>query len=489
MGVAMNAALCARAARFPRVVVLALAALVLVPALAAADFWPKGDWKNQKHKLTVCLKSTTKCPAGMEDSLKAAIALWNAKGLTWIFVFTTDCDAADIKVSCKNNMRSLGTTFWDYTSGENTSADVHIKGNADWGWCDDKLELVSTIAHELGHCCRLKDTAAGDQSKCMRGAQAKAGHSRGPSEADSKEAAASDTAAVETAVTQPKNAQKQGPYGGVITPAPGTWPFELHRALGVQLLSFQPEFLQILNTFPMGPEQLGWQGMLTSPTPHMLVFHLLIAYPESTSVREGILYATELGWQPSWVPFAVAPNDTTVPFNSSDVILDTRRSMHPGGDVMAFGWRHVADNGFVLQSQGPEVAVNLPVGTHKIELTAFDQAGNTSTDQMQVTVLANTGVDDNRSELQLAFRVPVPRGEPMVIHYAVPATAPVTLRVYDIQGRLVQSLAEGRLEPAGAHLVTWDLRDRSGNQVEAGAYFCALQVGEARVMRRMVILP
>jgi CubicO group peptidase (beta-lactamase class C family) len=66
------------------------------------------------------------------------------------------------------------------------------------------------------------------------------------------------------------------------------------------------------------------------------------------------------------------------------------------------------------------------------------------------------------------------------IRYELPAPAVVSLRILDVQGRLVRVLAGGAfgvLEPAGAHAVHWDGRDQTGAAAPAGVYLCVLDAG------------
>lgn len=63
----------------------------------------------------------------------------------------------------------------------------------------------------------------------------------------------------------------------------------------------------------------------------------------------------------------------------------------------------------------------------------------------------------------------------------------VSLRVYDLQGRLVDTLVEAEL-PAGRHLARWTGRDHRGRHVPAGVYLCRLDDGWHSRSQRMVLL-
>ena len=62
-----------------------------------------------------------------------------------------------------------------------------------------------------------------------------------------------------------------------------------------------------------------------------------------------------------------------------------------------------------------------------------------------------------------------------------------SLAVYDLAGRRLKTLAEGR-ELLGRREITWDCRDAHGDRVSTGMYFARLTgAGPARVLRVPVI--
>jgi hypothetical protein len=63
----------------------------------------------------------------------------------------------------------------------------------------------------------------------------------------------------------------------------------------------------------------------------------------------------------------------------------------------------------------------------------------------------------------------------------------VTLLVYDVTGRRVVTLADGRL-PAGSHQVVWDGRGSEGRPVSAGVYLYRLEAGSYAETRRMAVV-
>jgi hypothetical protein len=73
------------------------------------------------------------------------------------------------------------------------------------------------------------------------------------------------------------------------------------------------------------------------------------------------------------------------------------------------------------------------------------------------------------------------------IRYSVPtAGGEVSLRIYDVRGRLVRTLVSGHGVP-GEQSVTWDGRDDRGYSVASGVYFYRLSAGGVSMTRKMVL--
>jgi len=73
------------------------------------------------------------------------------------------------------------------------------------------------------------------------------------------------------------------------------------------------------------------------------------------------------------------------------------------------------------------------------------------------------------------------------VEFALAAAGPVSLDVYDLQGRLVRRLVAGSLE-AGAHSVVWDGLDAGGRQVGSGVYLARLHANGEVAEHKMVML-
>jgi len=90
--------------------------------------------------------------------------------------------------------------------------------------------------------------------------------------------------------------------------------------------------------------------------------------------------------------------------------------------------------------------------------------------------------------LALSPPVPNPFRETTSFEFAVPLDgARVSVRVFDVGGRLVATLAD-ELMDRGRRTRTWDGRDDRGAAVAAGVYFCSLEVDGAVVVQKTMVL-
>ncbi len=87
----------------------------------------------------------------------------------------------------------------------------------------------------------------------------------------------------------------------------------------------------------------------------------------------------------------------------------------------------------------------------------------------------------------LAQNHPNPFNPSTTIEFYLPAAGHVSLRVFDVSGRLVRILVDSASEP-GSHSIGWDGLDENGNSIPSGVYFSRLSAGKTRLSRKMILL-
>ncbi|MRR09094.1 T9SS type A sorting domain-containing protein [bacterium] len=93
----------------------------------------------------------------------------------------------------------------------------------------------------------------------------------------------------------------------------------------------------------------------------------------------------------------------------------------------------------------------------------------------------------SKHELRMEPNRPNPFKQWTRIDYQLPAAGTVSLKVYNVAGQLVRTLAEG-FQPAGAHAVRWDGRDDRGREVSSGVYLYRLTAGSGTATRKLTVV-
>jgi len=94
------------------------------------------------------------------------------------------------------------------------------------------------------------------------------------------------------------------------------------------------------------------------------------------------------------------------------------------------------------------------------------------------------------TSLSLTQNYPNPFNPSTTINYNVDASGMVTLKVYDVMGRLVRTLVDGYKISGyeSGYSVVWDGKDQQGQQVSAGLYIYSLQTPTGIKTKKMVLM-
>ena len=89
--------------------------------------------------------------------------------------------------------------------------------------------------------------------------------------------------------------------------------------------------------------------------------------------------------------------------------------------------------------------------------------------------------------LTLYQNFPNPFNPTTSVAFFLPAGGPVTLRVYDVGGRLVRTLVDAAM-PVGRHVAEWNGRNDRGAAVSSGVYYYRLHANKKTITKKMVVL-
>jgi hypothetical protein len=130
------------------------------------------------------------------------------------------------------------------------------------------------------------------------------------------------------------------------------------------------------------------------------------------------------------------------------------------------------------------------LATGRFRVVVLDGAQHQAVDTADADVtfdIASGVVDALPTAVVLAQNHPNPFNPRTTIRFALPRAQDVTLRIFDVQGKLVRTLIEGP-QTAGAHEAVWEGRDDRGGQVPSGTYLYRLRSGDGDETRKMLLL-
>jgi hypothetical protein len=108
--------------------------------------------------------------------------------------------------------------------------------------------------------------------------------------------------------------------------------------------------------------------------------------------------------------------------------------------------------------------------------------------QKSIFAYKAVGVTEQRHEtaesgrMQLSGIDPNPFSRSTVIRYSLPGTGHVSIRIYDMAGRIVETLVDRTAEP-GIHEVTWNAEGERN-----GIYFCRLETDGQTDVKKMTLV-
>lgn len=132
----------------------------------------------------------------------------------------------------------------------------------------------------------------------------------------------------------------------------------------------------------------------------------------------------------------------------------------------------------------------LPPGLYTYRVISFTNPDTANyTIDTQICTTQPVGVDGPRPTLAfaLASAAPNPFQTATALGFSLPQSGKVSLKIYDLSGRLVRTLQNGPLT-AGRHVRVWDRRGDDGNRMRAGVYFARLESSGKALSNKLVMI-
>jgi hypothetical protein len=169
------------------------------------------------------------------------------------------------------------------------------------------------------------------------------------------------------------------------------------------------------------------------------------------------------------------------------------------GGIPPYSWDLAAGSlpdGITLEDQtGVISGLATRLDTAHFTIRVTDSSTPSLTDIQHLTLVTRLGVDDGEDDdgpalpedFVLRQNYPNPFNPDTWISYGLPESSPVTLKIYNITGQLVNTLVDEEQAP-GVYRVHWSGIDLHGAQVASGIYFCRLKAGDFGKNIKMVLV-
>jgi hypothetical protein len=191
----------------------------------------------------------------------------------------------------------------------------------------------------------------------------------------------------------------------------------------------------------------------------------LISKTRSELIRADYEYIASLGWP------TIDDTLQDVDGDGDDDIKFKPQSFLPGNSHQVM---HVT---FYLENAMP--------GHGRVYVRAYDDVG----DLQKEKYIELTGISEDEGERSFAVgqAYPNPFHREVSIQYQVPTSGNVSIKIYDISGKLIRELVNKTQLP-GQYMVRWDGTNGDRARVASGIYFCRIENRTHKETRKMVMI-
>lgn len=262
--------------------------------------------------------------------------------------------------------------------------------------------------------------------------------------------------------------------------------------LYVPSFRFDGKYIQDPSDFATIPEWVDFfyqtvDSLVTIPSPIRINIVENTFSPDSDSVYVSFdvvadddasfnmtLYLAVTEWRHRY-PYPVGKHDHAF----RDFVPDVNGYLIPGmsaGDSLHFDWGYYVDPEYRTDRLVTNIFVQRN-GTRKVQQAV----------RQEPSAYAGIEITGLGESFRLGRSVPNPFNSKTSISFSIPRPCRVELGIYTLTGRLVTTLIDREVD-AGSYKVTWDGRDRFGNEVGSGVYYYKMKTATETQTGKMILL-
>ncbi len=220
--------------------------------------------------------------------------------------------------------------------------------------------------------------------------------------------------------------------------------------------------------------------------------HLIDTSASIDSTGFNRVYRDSLGTMSSYYEVAQSKGGTTAS-NAGDPVF-------PSGVVFLGDADYDGFNEVALSFQGVDDSLQVIDEVYNPDSTRFDRTvRETFPSPVRAFVRIYefdasfvVSVEEDPNTLPTGFELhenyPNPFNPSTTIGYTIPSETNVTVRVYDITGRIVKTLIHGQSHTPGTYEIVWDGTGDGGQTLASGTYFYSLEYLGRRDVKAMILL-
>ena len=157
-----------------------------------------------------------------------------------------------------------------------------------------------------------------------------------------------------------------------------------------------------------------------------------------------------------------------------------------GKNELAVAFQGVDDSTYVIQETWNETDETYT--REIVERRAVENRVFLRIVQSDINAVAVEDGADVPSGFKLSANYPNPFNPSTSFSFTLPRDARVSVKIYDITGRLIKTLVDNRLHSSGTYQATWDGTSAAGITVASGTYFYSLEHDGTRQVRPMLLV-